>query len=510
MGRHSTHLLTVTARSVALALGAAAAGSLFVGSGCGGAIASEPPPADAGVFDAPPTPTARPDAGPPPKPDAGVPEDDDPWMKGDPGPTTPATVIELGSVPANGKATFEIKPGALGFNVTGAMNGEDFGIKDIESPSGQLVHKDSIPHNGDHDTSSTLFGEIAAAGVPQSNHPKAMPAIESGTWGVTFRAPGPVATTVFVQNTPDGAFHGGALDIHVHLPDGLDVEGDTVSKNHYKRVAGIRDRIDAFAEAIRDLYGLTRGDVTFHLVASRYQEIDDDELADAFALSKVATGHQALHVVFSQASRDQQWWGIAGGIPGTPRTGTSQSAIALAMDDRADALMEGYVLAHEAGHFMGLSHTTEFENRGYDPLEDTPQCPNMTFNNFPSCPDYTNVMAAAGALTRATKVSPLQRRVVQGSPLYRAFVSGDPPPPKNARAAPDFGKLFGHPGVPPTAAEAVVLASLCGHVSAGRVVAYARAGVPDAELRRIADDAAAAPSVRRAAARLLRAAPKTR
>ena len=501
MGRHSKGLLTASTALASLLPLAFAITPALAGA-CGGAIAKDEPARDAGFFDAPVSTVTPPKDSGPPTPDAGLPEEDDPWMKGDPSPTSTAEVIELGPANPGQKVTFPIKDTALGFNVTGTMSDDDFAVKDIESPTGKLVHKDAISANGDHETSSTLFGQVASAGVPQSNHPSAMPALERGDWGVTFRAPGPVSATVRVQNTPDGQFHGGALDIHVYLPEGLDVEGDTVTKTHFKRVAGVRDRIDMFADAIRDLYQLTRGDVTFHLVSSKYVEIADSELAAAFSESKVAKTTQALNVVFSQASGSQEWWGIAGGVPGTPQPGTSQSAIALAMDDRADARMEGYVLAHEAGHFMGLSHTTEFQGGGFDPLEDTPQCPGMTFQNFTSCPDFTNIMAAAGATSGSSKASALQRRVVQGSPLYRAFLAGTAPPPKNALAPADFGKLFGHPGTPPTATEAWVIASLCGHAGHRREVRAALPSLSTRELGRIAADPAASPMVRRAAARL--------
>jgi hypothetical protein len=440
---------------------------------------------DAGVEDAP---RPRRDAGA----ETGPPVDDG-WATVDAGPTSAAIEIDLGTVEPGVEKSFDLPSGALGFNVVARSSNfdENLGVATIKSPTGALVHSNMTPFNGTHPTSMTFTGTVAAAGVPQSNHPSAMPKLESGKWTVTFGGAGPVTAKVRVQNTPDGAYHGGVLDMHLYVPAGLEVDGETASKENLAHLSGIRQRIDRLDPVLQRLYGLRRGNVTFHLTAARYVELDDYEVFDAFAQSK--GDKQAIHIFFSSATQDQQWWGIAGGIPGSSFTGTHQSGIALAMVSRAGATAEAYVLAHEIGHFLGLNHTSEFQDNGFDPLEDTGECPNMTPQNMLGCPDYLNIMHAASSAQSKTVTSPLQRRVVQGSPVYRAFVTGEPQ--FNGRADdPDFGALFGHPGKPLSGPEAAVIASLCGTHKPARFAS--------AELAAIAGDTRVLPMFRNAAARL--------
>jgi hypothetical protein len=62
-----------------------------------------------------------------------------------------------------------------------------------------------------------------------------------------------------------------------------------------------------------------------------------------------------------------------------------------------------------------------------------------------------------------TELSPLQKRVAQGSPIYRAYPTGIPmaPRPNRSAFAPNLGRLFGHAGAP-KGAELTVLQGLCG------------------------------------------------
>lgn len=462
------------------------AASVWLAVGCSGSV--EPvSAADAGGPDAPVR--VR---------DAAAPAD---AGKEDLRPKSPAVEIDLGEVQPGTAAAFEVPAGTLGFTVlaVGAGGDEAISVQTIRSPSGAAVHEGMTPFGGTHPTSMTLFGETATAGVPQSEHRSTMPAVEVGRWTVTFGGSSPVHGHVRVQRTPDGIFHGGVVDVHVYVPEGLNLDGEIASTANVQQLAGVSARLESFDTAIRDLYGLELGKVAVHLIDRRFVTMEDSLLLDAFRRTSLGGSGQALHVVLTTAGPNQQWWGIAGGIPGAATiAGTSQSGIALATLEAASAGMEGYVLAHEMGHFFGLNHTSEFNEGGFDPLKDTPECPGITVDNFNRCPDASNIMAAAGAVTGFAVSTPLQRRVVQGSPVYRALTSGVAP--KGVRlAAPDFGRLFGHPGAPLTSVEGALLARLCG--SAPR--APARLGdASRAEAARLAADPRLAPVVRRVAAGL--------
>jgi hypothetical protein len=60
--------------------------------------------------------------------------------------------------------------------------------------------------------------------------------------------------------------------------------------------------------------------------------------------------------------------GVSPGSPGDPCSSTQLDLNC--GDDRV-----AYIIAHEAGHFLGLYHTTESLGTSYDPLRDTAQCP---------------------------------------------------------------------------------------------------------------------------------------
>lgn len=78
--------------------------------------------------------------------------------------------------------------------------------------------------------------------------------------------------------------------------------------------------------------------------------------------------------------------GYSGGIPGPARKGTSQSGLILntfgniySMPD-GDLSLQGETLIHEAGHYLGLWHTTERKGMDFDPLSDTPECPSWSYD----------------------------------------------------------------------------------------------------------------------------------
>ncbi|MDH5477669.1 MAG: M43 family zinc metalloprotease [Nitrospinota bacterium] len=78
--------------------------------------------------------------------------------------------------------------------------------------------------------------------------------------------------------------------------------------------------------------------------------------------------------------------GIAGGIPGPVQKGTPNSGVilntfgGLYSMSGSDLNLQGFTLAHEADHYLGLYHTTERDGTEFDFLDDTPQCPSWQFD----------------------------------------------------------------------------------------------------------------------------------
>ena len=119
-----------------------------------------------------------------------------------------------------------------------------------------------------------------------------------------------------------------------------------------------------------------------------------DELDQMFTLSADHPGNVLnLFLVQSIGSKNQGGGsvvGIDGTIPGpSSLSGTVHSGAAVSLADlfhgsvncigspdlTCGADLTAFIAAHEAGHFLGLFHTTESDGRDFDPITDTAKCP---------------------------------------------------------------------------------------------------------------------------------------
>lgn len=122
--------------------------------------------------------------------------------------------------------------------------------------------------------------------------------------------------------------------------------------------------------------------------------------------------------------------GISQGLPGPAGLfGTAASGVVVSAellrervgDDPAGARLTGIIAAHEIGHFLGLFHTTETDQRATDLLADTPTCRGVA--RFPEdCPDLDNLMFPLASFAGQTLTSD-QAFVLGAHPL-----SKEPPP----------------------------------------------------------------------------------
>jgi hypothetical protein len=93
-----------------------------------------------------------------------------------------------------------------------------------------------------------------------------------------------------------------------------------------------------------------------------------------------------------------------------------------------DGFFDGIILKHEAGHFAGLWHTSEFSPGLVDPLDDTPPCEDVN-SQFEGCPDYDYIMFPTGGSGEGF-LSPRQSAVIHGSAIYRgSYAAGEAPMP---------------------------------------------------------------------------------
>ena len=499
-----------------------------VGNGCGGQV----DPAPLAVPIEPPGIRPRPRDGGTTRPvDARAPVTRLPLP-----PQTTATEVDLGTAANGSTVTLEVPSNALGFNVVVTGEGEDeVGIEQIVSPTGETVLRNHVVVGGTFETS--LGTGIAAASVPQNEASSAMP-LKAGPWSITVSSATarPVKVVARIQISGDGVFHGGAANMHVYIPAGLEIEDpDTehvVTAASAPTDASIEARLGSFFDALEATTGILRGDVTFHDVSAGLVKISTEaSLATGFAVSKgvVPDGEQSIHVLLTNdLDFGEGTWGIASGIPGAAtRTGTHASGVALAVTANTFADMDGLALLHEVGHFVGLNHTTEFVGGFVDPLAETPNCAGILDIDRPQtldrCPDKDNLMFPTLWAT-AIRVTASQKRVYQGSPTYKAFVGVLPEPgPQDAgitdadaaaadamvpdaagfaRTVPAIGEGSSHElavrftrsGRALTGAERFVMGGLCGSTNGrgGLGVASMRshlgATVAHAELVRMAND----------------------
>jgi hypothetical protein len=361
-----------------------------------------------------------------------------------------ASVTDLGEVTPDQEIGFDVAEGTLGFNVVVTGNDSDWvGVSSLVSPSGAAVVANFNP---DGSTIHVAIGSrgLGAFNVPQTDattHGK----VETGHWklvvsGITPdpNAPTnkssdalPVGATVTTplhvminsQKTSDGEFHGGAMDIHVYIPDGLELEGPSarhaITADDAPNDDAMTARVDAFYDKMKTLFDIDRGEVAFHSIDASFLSATDGPSRAALIQQATVDAPQALHIVFTNnmsygGAADGGLLGYSVGLPGAANSaGTVRSAITVASYGGNTVATDATTMVHEMGHFIGLLHTTELDSYEPDLLADTPTCGNDCGVKNAPVPDGNNLMYPSD-VTEDVIVSPSQVRVMQGSPIYRA------------------------------------------------------------------------------------------
>ena len=279
----------------------------------------------------------------------------------------------------------------------------------LTAPSGALVVDGPLPQN----QATWDWQGIASMATPQIDHPETFP-LAQGTWTFHVESDSDALASLWVRQTVDGQFHGGIVDVDFFIAGGATDEAHAT---------------DAAALAFTDWGGLELGDVRVFTIGDQFDDIDENNVFDALHQTFQAPTRPVLNII-AVDSISGQFAGAAGfatGVPGSPLSnGSTQSAVVWMV--QGDDFFDPLILRHEAGHFAGLFHTSEFEAGLGDPLGDTPQCAdvNAMMND---CPDFDFAMFPTGG-SGVGLFSPHESVVMQGSALYRGvWAPGELPMP---------------------------------------------------------------------------------
>ncbi|MCA9566216.1 MAG: hypothetical protein KC656_00160 [Myxococcales bacterium] len=218
-----------------------------------------------------------------------------------------------------------------------------------------------------------------------------------------------------------GELHEGSLDLALHLSGSAGLT--SAGAPHDPDVQGALDALETAFGPV----GVHIGEVTYHDLpdgwdGSLYLDLPtcatSPEL-DALLAAPVEVQPGALNVFFVHDLACDVFGtnllegaaGLSNGLPGTPFTGHDGVVVSTRwMTDAPDIWAK--VLAHEAGHYLGLFHTSEQVPGRHDPLADTPEGPsdNLMYWYAAEAPD--------GFL-----LTPEQGRVIRRHPLVRPLES---------------------------------------------------------------------------------------
>lgn len=305
--------------------------------------------------------------------------------------------------------TIDVVPGTLGITAI-AESPSDFSelrMTRLTAPSGSAVVDGIIPSN---QYEYIWYGALAAA-TPQIGHPETFP-LAMGPWTFHFSNNTPTDIAFWRRSTVDGVFHGGVLDVNVFLPE-------FVADEEYI--------LDMLALAYTNWGGIELGDVRFFPLEDGYRRVDDENLFQLLAETRVAQTRPSLNVMVTE-SIEGSLEGAAGfsvGVPGAAvMHGSNASAVVWMIQH--DSFFDPIILRHEGGHFGGLFHTSEFEPGLGDPLEDTPMCSDV-LTLYENCPDFGFIMFPSGG-SGENVFSQQESAVLQASNLYRGvYAPGEAP-----------------------------------------------------------------------------------
>ncbi len=355
-------------------------------------------------------------------------------------PIPPLVEIDLGDVVFGTPVPFALPKNALGFSAiaTAATELDDIGFIGVASPT----PIDIIKYYEMAGSAVTwLDFSVITTAVPLSDHGDAMPLL-AGKWDLVLdsQTTNDMAhLSVWYRQTVDGLFHGGVIDVNAYLSFGVAPESYVSELVH--------GALDGYA-------GLKVGKLTFLPLDAKFDIVDEENAFELMKQTAQGPGKPAINVMIVKAiETESQPLGFSSGIPGNPlQHGTFRSAVVMTVT--GDPALDKLVMAHEAGHYAGLIHTSEVSGGFGDVLSDTPYCDDV-IGKYDACPDFNNLMFPYAHPDSTLILSAKQEVVLQASAIYRGAVEaggGFAPSLPQEKAGGDSeiggkGQPFGFPGL---------------------------------------------------------------
>ena len=278
-----------------------------------------------------------------------------------------------------GTATVAIEEGDISvlFMVQGSTSDGTMFIDGVTGPEGFVLTAEDIPENSNRP-------DIALS-LPQFPGQFDGDILPAGDYAFTYSSEAPISRVVALVKSGDPSAR---QEIDVNYVD-VSTVGHVDSAEEQ---AAVVDVFDSVGEDIMGGFGLHPGATSFTTapdeVRTAYAEVDSSttDISDLCrAIVDADTDRRALNFAFvdriTEDGEDVGIDGLSSGLPGSVVLGgfgVSCVIIATDVPDTDDGqpgiLGAGPVAWHEAGHLMGLAHTTQADGIEHDLLADTPEC----------------------------------------------------------------------------------------------------------------------------------------
>jgi len=219
-----------------------------------------------------------------------------------------------------------------------------------------------------------------------------------------------------------------AIDLNVIVADGTGISREDLE-------AAVAHMASVYTNPENPQLAVDINAVSYYSVALEsgpYIDYEGDDINTLRATQTDGDGHQMNLFFIADFVGSPGILGIAAGIPGPIGISeTYASGVVMSVESHQDVggnidiELLGETMAHEAGHQMGLFHTTESSGEYFDGIGDTPECDQSRDANgdgdvsADECQDLDgmNIMFWAAAYFRQWQMTPYQADMLIDSPI---------------------------------------------------------------------------------------------